>query len=176
MLRLLPIALVALACSTSEDEVSGQFPTDQVPPALSMGLTANGPQVAGQPITYVVTNAQPGENVVLGVSLVLSAGATCPGPLSPLCLDLGGNITLLGTSTADASGTATFSLTIPASAPLATVHLQAGSVGPAGPDTSNVFSAPILASSGGTCTLNFDDAYTVTGEGGDPGVGYPPRA
>lgn len=171
-MRLVILAGLALGCSQSPEEVSGQLVTNEVPPPLSLSLTASGPQVAGQPIDYIVTNAQAGQAVQLGVSLSMAPGATCPAPLSPVCLDLDGNIILLGAATADAAGVATFSVNIPATAPLTTVHLQAGSVGPTGVDTSNVYSAPILASSGGTCTLDFDGIYSTTGDGGDPTTGY----
>lgn len=166
MRALFPMLLVA--CATDP----ASLPVDQAAPAGTLRLSPNGIQVAGEPVQYAVNGAQPGAPVYLGASLASAPDALCPPGLAPACIDLAGRVSLLGTVTANASGSARFALDIPPTAPTTTVNLQAASIGPAGVDTSNLFTAPIFANPPPTCVLDFEDAFAATGDASDPDATY----
>ena len=88
----------------------------------SLTLTGPTPGIVGVINTVTLSNATPGGLVGVGFSLTPGStpvGAFCPG----LTVDLD-NPTVIGTTTADASGSASFSGFVPASLSGTTVYLQ----------------------------------------------------
>jgi uncharacterized repeat protein (TIGR03806 family) len=114
-------------------------PPPGVPPVLS--ATDAYP---GQPMTWTIEDLDPNETVYLGRSLGGLGSGPCPPIAGGACLDIANPVVLQGITTADASGVATFDLTVPATAPLGmSVAFQAMAIrGPGGADT--VKSNPIL--------------------------------
>jgi hypothetical protein len=92
--------------------------------------------------SFTALNAQPGETVFLAYSFAgIGAGPSIP-QLGGLSLDLLAPVALFQTLTANASGHAQASFTVPANAPLIGVHLQAAIARGAG-GTSSVLTNPV---------------------------------
>jgi hypothetical protein len=112
--------------ATATDLASGA--TSEFSPCFAVGaglaLSAS-PLQRGQAAALIVQGAQPGERASFVLSTRGLGAGLCPPALGGLCLDLLPPVTLLGSATADASGTATLQLTVPPGAPLVAVHLQA---------------------------------------------------
>ncbi len=79
----------------------------------------------GFPATLTLENANPNELVYFLYSRVGSGSGPCISALGGLCLDLLPPIILNNTATADASGVATMTRTVPSGAPLITIWSQA---------------------------------------------------
>jgi hypothetical protein len=102
-MRLLLLAL--LGCASTPDA-----PQRPAPPAdLTLSAT---PAVPGTPFTVTAGGAQPGESVFLGLGQAVGAGP-CIANLGGACLDLTGNVQLLGSATANSTGEATLTLQLP---------------------------------------------------------------
>ncbi len=86
------------------------------------------PLVLGQDASLVVSGAPPGAQVAFAAGAALGAGP-CLGPAPDDCLGIVAP-RLLGVVTATPSGTATLRAVVPATAPLAPMHLQAVVAGP----------------------------------------------
>lgn len=108
MRHILPILLTATACGGPEAARPAATPeaaptaTPKPPPALD--LVPIGLIRPRSPFGAVVTGAQPGERVFLGLSPTEQAGGACD-PTGALCLDLADPF-LLGSAVADAQGVA----------------------------------------------------------------------
>jgi hypothetical protein len=113
MNRLLPLALLA-ACAPEALNPLTMVDDAQPPPPYGATLWVS-PCVAGDTVTMVVDNAMPGDTLrpVLG-----SPGTFCSDAIAPLCSDLAGPFTLLRTATADATGKAVITVTVPPSRPV----------------------------------------------------------
>lgn len=116
-----PLALASLLFGCGVDAPPAA-PTDGVtglaPPPGTYGLTldADGTATPGSTITLAVAGALPGEPVFFALGRAEQPGALCPPVLGGGCVDLS-NPTLVGRETADPSGRATLSLTVPGSVP-----------------------------------------------------------
>lgn len=82
------------------------------------------PLLRGQSTSAKVCNTTPIELVYLAYSLAGTGAGPCPPPLGGLCLDILAP-RLFGSQAASSLGSAEFSATIPASAPLIPVYVQA---------------------------------------------------
>ncbi len=103
--------------------------------------------IRGFPATMTLDSAQPSELVYFVWSAAGTGSGPCFSALGGLCLDLLAPLNLAGTRLADATGTATFTKTVPNSAPTIPIHLQAvvqRGVGGADSLKSNVVSKTIL--------------------------------
>lgn len=102
------------------------------------------PLFRGQPATFTASQANAGESVYFLYSLAGIGCGPCPGQLGGMCLEILDPIIILGSGTANASGVASYSHTIPATAPLVQVFTQA--VAPRGTGGSqSVRSKPVAA-------------------------------
>ncbi|MEQ8763625.1 MAG: PQQ-dependent sugar dehydrogenase [Planctomycetota bacterium] len=113
--------------------VSPDANSDNIPDECQLDL-AQTPLIRGQNTILTVTLAQPGENV----TFLATGSGTGNGPcfFGMFCLDLLPPVVVLGTITADGSGTATFTVPVPANAPLISISSQAIAIrGPAGVDS-----------------------------------------
>jgi hypothetical protein len=108
------------------------FRGQAVAPALSLGQSDLH---QGQPATWTVTGAVPGETVHFALSLAGVGPGPCRPQLGGLCLDLLPPVRFLGSAVADGAGVAQLTVTVPDSAPEGSfVHAQAAA--PRGPDGS----------------------------------------
>lgn len=101
----------------------------------------------GQPATFSVSGAEPGDLAAFLYSLAGTGGGPAVGQLGGLRLDLLPPITLMGQVPVGAAGTASLTLTVPPNVPLVTVHTQAAlRRGPGGANSgkTDTISAPIL--------------------------------
>lgn len=117
--------------------------TGAAPPALN--LTA-GVLIRGLTSDLTVQAAGSGETVHYLYSLQGTGSGPCPPPLGGLCLDLLDPVRVAGSAAADASGKAVLRVTVPATAPLVDVHLQAVAPRGAGGSSSvksNTVTTPI---------------------------------
>ena len=87
-------------------------------------LTA-GLLIRGLSSDLTVQAASPGETVHYLYSLQGTGAGPCPSQLGGLCLDILNPVRTAGSAVADASGRAVLRVTVPASAPLVDVHIQA---------------------------------------------------
>lgn len=128
--------LLAVTVTHLDDFSTAAYVVDlaALPDRLTLDAT---PMVVGSPATFTVTGADPGDTVNFGVSS--RYGATCPPALGGQCLGLDRPI-LLGSSTADATGTATLTVTVPPTAPVR-VYTQAAVVAGTASRTSPVLSS-----------------------------------
>lgn len=93
------------------------------PAALALTQT---PLVRGQPATWTVTGANPGERVRIYRSRTGIGDGPCPPAYGGLCIDLQPPVRVLGDAVADASGIAEVTITIPPATPIGTqFHTQA---------------------------------------------------
>ncbi len=93
---------------------------DSIPDECQLDLVQT-PLVRGQTTVLTITFAEPNESV----SILATGAGTGSGPcLGQFCLDLLTPIVVLGTIQADGTGTATFNVPIPVSAPLITISSQ----------------------------------------------------
>lgn len=134
--------------ATATDALSGDSSEFSASTPLAGGLSLSAsPLQRGQTATLRAENALFNEQVYFLFSLRGTGSGSCPPALGGLCLDLLPPVTRLGDRLADAGGTAILHLTVPANAPLRTIHLQAViRRGSGGADSikSNVVSGPIL--------------------------------
>ncbi len=91
-------------------------------PALALAV---GPLVRGSLATAQATGAQPGEPVLLAWSARGPGPGRCLPALGGLCLGLLPPVTAAGVETADPAGVASWSIPVPATAPLVPVSFQA---------------------------------------------------
>jgi hypothetical protein len=102
----------------------------------------------GQPATQTVSGATPGGFALFLYSFQGTGSGLCLGPQPDDCLALLDPVAILATRVVGGGGTAVHAFTVPATAPLATVHTQAlvVSAGPSGLGfaATNAISAPIL--------------------------------
>ncbi|MCI0586350.1 MAG: hypothetical protein L0323_05875 [Planctomycetes bacterium] len=100
------------------------------------------PLVPGQASALVVSEAQPGETVHVGLSFAGIGAGPCIPSLGGLCLDLLPPIFLLASPVAGPNGVASLAIPVPSNVPPIAVHFQAIAIrGPAGEDS--VKSAPV---------------------------------
>lgn len=128
MRSLVLLALVGCAAATNDLPLE-HAPTPVGDLAVEAAGGGFGAVVAGAEVTLVATNATPGDLVRFGVSNQVGSGP-CPSVLAGYCLDLL-QPTLLGQATADATGRAELTRTLPDTVPASTVWLQAVSTGTA---------------------------------------------
>jgi len=103
--------------------------------------------IRGQTTQFIVSRAAPGEKAIFGQSFAGTGSGPCLRRLGGLCLDLLKPVSAFGKATADASGVATLSWTVPPSFPLADLSTQAViRRGPGGADSvkTNFITAPVL--------------------------------
>ena len=81
-------------------------------------VLATEPWVVGSPTTSTVTGALPFENVHFVVSVGGPGAGPCPPTLGGLCLDVTKPFPKVQRVTADADGTATWTMTVPATVPV----------------------------------------------------------
>jgi hypothetical protein len=133
-------ALTLAACSTADEANNTAAPmaTELAPPpgAGGLRLVVDGVLQPGNTVRFLVTGAQPGQNVFLARGTAELPGALCPPALSGLCVDLD-RATLLTTLTANGQGRAQFQATVPRLAEGLEVYFQAATGG-ATAATSNV--------------------------------------
>ncbi|HMV70250.1 MAG TPA: hypothetical protein PKA64_25645, partial [Myxococcota bacterium] len=114
------VALAVAGCAPSDgavDPFAALTPDGRMPtPSLTLSVSA-GEAVPGSQVTFSVTGAADSEPVYFG-----RAGAEGSGPClavaGGLCLDITGNLKLMGVVYADASGDASLTITLPAGAPV----------------------------------------------------------
>ncbi len=94
-------------------------------PIEGLSLQLLGDLVRGTSADLQVDGAIQGETVWFLYSFAGIGAGPCPPPLGGLCLDLLAPVQTLGSAAANASGTATFTGTVPAGAPLIGIHFQA---------------------------------------------------
>ena len=82
------------------------------------------PLVRGSSVTARVCNAKPGESVVLTYSTAGLGAGPCPPQLGGLCMDIV-NPSIYATVAATTLGDAQFPITVPSSAPLIPIYVQA---------------------------------------------------
>ncbi|HHO53639.1 MAG TPA: right-handed parallel beta-helix repeat-containing protein [Deltaproteobacteria bacterium] len=125
----------------------------------------------GNPVDFTVTNLNANETVYI-LRAVGTGGGACPPQIGGECLGITGPLSVVGAPTADATGTASLQIVLPASAPLgANVSFQAAAVrGLAGADSvlSNAIGATISGPS--LCPVYADPNVLP---GGDGSVGNP---
>lgn len=90
----------------------------------SLSLTAT-PLVRGDVATFTVNNATNGESVVVAYTTSGPGDGPCPPILGGMCVDLTGDIQLVGTGIANGDGEATITANVPANAPLIPISVQA---------------------------------------------------
>lgn len=115
---MLSSAVLLAACATTPEE-SELLPMEALPPAAPIALGLDGPANVriGASNTIVATGALPGERILLVRGRSFGDGP-CPAAIGGLCVELAGFVAPVGTAIADASGRATFSVTIPAGTPI----------------------------------------------------------
>ncbi len=135
-MRTLALPLLLAACDATSPEALpvGASP---VPGAGGLVLTANGTLDGNSTLQFQVTGAAPNQAVVLIRGATEQASAACPSQLGGLCVDIL-NPVVLRTATANASGTATFSINVPAILADGATHNFQAAQGGATPATSNV--------------------------------------
>jgi hypothetical protein len=173
MLR--PLALTLLVACGVESDPSNPFEGDSASPLATSqagppGLTLEGPAwlVPGYPATFEVTGPlASGEAVFFALGLGGVGPGPCPVGLGSQCLDIRPTIRLLGSS-AESGGVATFTVTVPATAPTGrTVGMQSAAVRGAGGATSllsNSIALPVRAAVFGcidAASIDYDPAATV---------------
>lgn len=119
---LLALALVA-GCAT--DDLAVESPaaadwnttvSDPLPsPPQDLTLTTSGPAILGQSFDLTVTGLNPGERAILVRGDDVGEGP-CPPALGGQCIDLTGDIDVVDRATADGTGTAVFTVDVPAGA------------------------------------------------------------
>jgi len=117
--------------------------TGAAPPPLD--LTA-GLLIRGMPSDLIARGAFSGETVHFLYSLQGTGSGPCPPQLGGLCLDILSPVRVAGSAVADATGKAVLRVTVPATAPLVDVHLQAVAqrgAGGAASVKSNTVTTPI---------------------------------
>jgi hypothetical protein len=104
------------------------FPT--VAQAGGGGMLLFGPTFAvrGETTTWTIQNAPPNAPVVLLASTAMAGRFACPPVIAPTCLGLRGTPFVVTTRMSDASGRATFALTLPAGFAPPSFAIQAGSL------------------------------------------------
>ncbi len=115
------------------------------PPPPGLDLSA-GLLIRGLPSDLTVQAAIAGETVHYLYSLQGTGSGPCPGQLGGLCLDILKPIHVAGSADADANGKAVLRVSVPATAPLIDVHLQAVAIrgsGGAFSAKSNTVTTPI---------------------------------
>jgi hypothetical protein len=123
--------------------------------------------VPGETTTLTVNGANPGESVRFVRSFQGVGAGPCPAVLGGLCLDLRGT-TLMGASTANGEGQASFQLSVPASAPLGNaVSFQAAIA--RGPGGANSVKTDVVADE---VAESFTFTATVDGDASE----YPPES
>lgn len=131
-------------------------------PVLSQSTLAPGDMAWAQ-----VDWATPGETIHFLRSS--DAGVSCPPALGGLCVDLADPLTLIGTAVADASGTATLNLSVPASIPVGLdVYTQAVAVRGAG-GSASVKTNSVAAELVGTC---LNEPARASGDAPTSGCNY----
>jgi hypothetical protein len=108
-----------------------------VPGTGGLTLNVNGTLDGNSTLQFQVTGAVPNQAVVLVRGATEQTAATCPPQLGGLCVDIV-NAVVLRTATANAAGTASFSINVPATLPEGATHNFQAAQGGATPGTSNV--------------------------------------
>jgi hypothetical protein len=111
-------AVLLAACATTTDQAD-LLPIDALPASAPIALGLDGPanMRIGGTSTITVTGALPGERLLLVRGRSFGDGP-CPPVIGGLCVELAGFVAPVGTAFADASGNATFTVTIPGSTPV----------------------------------------------------------
>ena len=124
MLKMLLVPLFSIACVQSTVEMGG---ADQLPPPIAPGFVLNVPASASPGDTITVTASLPPGAPRNEVRLMLGLGGLGAGPclVAPgnPCLDVAGPVRALGAAT-PVGGQATWTLRLPAVAPLGSYGLQ----------------------------------------------------
>jgi len=128
-MRIVLSAVLLAACTATDDAwppqagetvLADEAPSAQhvlPPPGVDLFLDVTD-VIPGQQATFTAYDADPGETVFFVRSTAGTGNpGACPGPLGGTCLDLNGPVVVAGNAVADAQGVATFSFTVPASAP-----------------------------------------------------------
>lgn len=124
-----PLTLVLAGCAASPDPspwndaavpLAQALPSTSAdvvaPPMTTLAMTVD-PLVPGQAATWTVTGLNPGETVYIARSGAGLGAGWCPPAAGGLCLDLLDPVELHAQRTADGSGVATVTFTVPATAP-----------------------------------------------------------
>lgn len=111
----------------------------------NIDLVAPAQVTAGDVVQFSVTGATPGTTVFLGASVRGYGNGVCPPLLGGLCLDILQPI-LVGTTTANASGEATFGVSLPRGMRAGDVWLQAAMADGTASATSNGAQMSVAAS------------------------------
>jgi len=134
----LPSVLVALTACGAESELSAEVANPDGLQLLGATMTLEStPWVAGFGTEITVTDAPPGVKVLLLSSPNLAMAGICIAKTKPMCFDLAQPLKSLGSKTTDASGSATFTLTVPDPVSDPAVELQAVIIDRANSQKSN---------------------------------------
>jgi hypothetical protein len=157
-------ALSLAACSTADEASNTAAPmaTELAPPpgAGGLSLTVDGVLQPGNTVRFLVTGAQPNQNVFLARGSAEVAGALCPPALSGLCVDLD-RAALLTTITANGQGRAQFQVTVPSLPEGLVVYFQAATGGGTAA-TSNVVAKWNPKDTGAIMALDLIEEATVS--------------
>lgn len=170
------IALATLALAACNEPAADNAPENALaieqaapPGAGGLVLDIDGVMENGNPMTFTVTGAQPGENVFLILGFDDVPCALTPPPLGGLCIDVQG-ARLLGIPqnplTADAAGTATITLNAPGQAVIPdgfVAWFQAATVGATAATSNTVGKFNPLDDSGVFTYDILDDVQVVPG-------------
>lgn len=132
----------------------------QLPPPGTLDLEGLSTAVPGAPVSYTVSGAAPGARVALAGSTATSGAPVCPPPLGGVCMELLGGYRLLGMRTADASGSATFTLNVPSTVS-GMAFIEAVAIGGGSVDTSGSMQIDFIDGDedlDGDSLSNFDEA------------------
>lgn len=136
---LLPFALALAACAEVAP-ADGTTAAMVAPLAAAPLVLSSTHAVRGYDVTFTMAGAQAGQWVYLIYGANLAPGAYCPSATAPLCMDLASPV-YMGRRRANAQGVATFTVTVPATAP-GTAVFQAATLG--NPVVSNALEVTVL--------------------------------
>jgi hypothetical protein len=123
------LALLSLvACGVDPVDASSPLATEVAPPPIAMDLFYQHALIRGEPVTITITGAPPNRPVYLVAGGNLVAPGACLPALAPDCLEVANPLVNLGNRRADGTGTAVFTLNIPATLGLAEVEMQAAAL------------------------------------------------
>jgi hypothetical protein len=164
--RTLPLLVTLAACARPEGDAA--LPVDQAgtPGTLNMVIS---PIVPGGPVTFRVTGATPNRPVYFLRSSAAQLNGFCPPATAPSCLDLRAPATLQFQVTANSSGVATLTVTVPA-LPLASVVWQSATLVAGAFNSSNVVTSTIYQPGTDTDGDGLTALDEVSVHGTDPGI------
>lgn len=118
LISLLPLLAGCGAADPVDEPVRAVRAVDQAAPPGTYGITlsAEGAAIPGETITFEVSGAQRFETVYVALGFAERLRSLCPPVLNGGCIDLQ-SPQLLTTLTTDASGIATFTVTVPGTVP-----------------------------------------------------------